>query len=244
MRKIIYSTMVAMLLLFVTALPVQAAPSNVTQLYVSASTTSVDLRWEFVTGATSYVIRYATTGFPATPAAGTSAYSGTGYYTTLTGLTSGVTYYFSAWGYDGADYSATAYNVSVTTLAASLVTGGGDTYSDLPAIQDLPADIIDSPDGSGSDFGAIGGVLNYFNTAPGGLNIPTNNLELSVLTIGIVIASIWVYTKTNSMLMGWLFCLVCQALGWWMGLMSWGGIVVIVVMGMMMWAFKGLAKES
>jgi hypothetical protein len=77
---------------------------------------------------TSTVIRYSTTTYPATPADGTSVSTPilTLNHCLQTGLVAGTTYYYSAWGYDGANYSGTVANLVMTTLAADTSISGGD----------------------------------------------------------------------------------------------------------------------
>ncbi len=86
--------------------------------------TNISLSWTKGTGAAYTLIRYAMGTYPTVIGEGTSAYFGTGNSYQLTGLTSGRTYYFSAWGYTGGTYSA-AYTTVVTTTSA--YTAGGSS---------------------------------------------------------------------------------------------------------------------
>jgi hypothetical protein len=64
---------------------------------VNAGTTQINLSWIKGTGANRTMVRYSSIGFPATTGDGTLAYFNTGTAHNVTGLTPGVTYYFSAW---------------------------------------------------------------------------------------------------------------------------------------------------
>src|SRR3990167_3292035 len=98
---------VVLALLLMMALPVVtvlAAPDDAVVVTANPQDTSITLTW--ITGnATSTIIRYKTTSFPANPSDGTLAYNGTSFQTTITGLTAGTAYFISVWGFDGVSYS-------------------------------------------------------------------------------------------------------------------------------------------
>lgn len=64
-----------------------------------AGPTSVDLSWNAQIHPYT-VVRRSDTGFPTSPTEGVEVYNNTGTSTTDTGLSPGVQYYYSAWGYD------------------------------------------------------------------------------------------------------------------------------------------------
>jgi hypothetical protein len=96
-------------------------PTNFTAI-PTAST--VSLLWTKGIGAQYTMVRYSDSTYPATITDGIVAYLDTGNSKTVTGLTAGTTYYFSAWGKTGTVYSGTPatyadgeINTIVTTLA-------------------------------------------------------------------------------------------------------------------------------
>ena len=105
------SAITIILLLFIVA-PVFAAPGIVVFYNPQPSNTSIILTWAPAPASTSTLIRYSTDTYPLTVADGDLAYNGTGFQDTVSGLVSGTTYYFSAWGFDGANYSASPANWS------------------------------------------------------------------------------------------------------------------------------------
>ncbi len=97
-------------------------PTNFTAV-PTAST--VSLLWVKGGGAQYTLVKYSAATYPPTTADGMSAYLGTGNSETLTGLTPGTTYYFSAWGLTAGTYSATAITAMATTLAYDTATSTG-----------------------------------------------------------------------------------------------------------------------
>jgi hypothetical protein len=79
--------------------------------------TTISLAWVKGAGSQYTLVRYSPSNNPTSIADGTLAYLGTGNSYTLTGLTPGTTYYFSAWGKTGALYSAGYVTTLATTLA-------------------------------------------------------------------------------------------------------------------------------
>ena len=97
---------------------------DVTDLRAYPSVTSVLLNWTKPSGATNTMVRYALDTYPATEADGEQIYFGTGNNVTHNGVTGGTTYYYSAWGESGGNYSTSADNVAITTQPFG--TEGGD----------------------------------------------------------------------------------------------------------------------
>ncbi len=89
-------------------------PTNFTAI---PTATTVSLAWAKGVGAQYTLVRYSASTYPLTTADGIVAYLDTGNSKTLTGLTPGTTYYFSAWGKTAAVYSASSITVMATTLA-------------------------------------------------------------------------------------------------------------------------------
>jgi hypothetical protein len=91
--------------------------------------TSISLSWSKGVGATNTMVRYGATDYPGTTTDGTEAYFGPGGTYTLGSLSSGKTYYFSAWGESGGNYSGN-YTTFLMTTSAS--TGGTTPDMDIP----------------------------------------------------------------------------------------------------------------
>lgn len=106
------------------------APTN---LIGYPQATSISLSWNKGAGATNTLVRYSTTDYPTTITEGTQGYFDTGSTYTLTGLTSGKTYYFTAWGETGGDYSGDYITIMMTTTATSTTT---------PDDMDLPTEPV------------------------------------------------------------------------------------------------------
>lgn len=89
----------------------------------------IDLSWTKNTGDDYTLVRYDTSGYPSTITEGTEAYNGTGSSYSHTSLTPGLTYYYSAWGYNTASgfYSLTEDTVSQqTNQPPEVVTASAD----------------------------------------------------------------------------------------------------------------------
>ena len=206
----------------IAVLPAFAAPGDVSNLSGTATNTTVDLLWTVATDSTSTVIRYSTTGYPATPAAGTSAYSGTSFYTTVSGLTAGTTYYFSAWGYDGVDYSSTSATLVITTEGVS---SGNLT---IPMTEPtLPAEVFQDPDSSGWSIAPFDYIFDYFATQ--GIGMPVDNFIMTLASIGITLLAIVTYIKWRSFFTSWTIAFVLTLFCVAIGIMQ--GLVVIIELG-------------
>lgn len=123
----------------------------------------------------------------------TTAYSGNLSYYTITGLTSGNSYYLSAWGYNGTDYSATAADILITTQP--IVTGNETIPYSTPII---PTEAWQEPDTSGWSAYPLGIIVEWFSDPSyehGGLGMPTNNLIMFIVGIIIMAIGIWTYIK-------------------------------------------------
>src|SRR6185503_19114928 len=91
----------------------------VTNFTATPGDTQVSLSWINPTGDfTGTMIRFSTTGYPGSPTGGTLLYQGAGTSTTHTGLTNGVTYYYSAFAYDEVPNYSGAATASATPAGA------------------------------------------------------------------------------------------------------------------------------
>lgn len=100
--------------------------------------TRVDLTWTKGIGSTYTIIRRATGSYPATPGSGTSVYSGVSSLTSDTGLSPGTTYYYRAWGRDGANNDSTETADIIKTTDYGL-TNPGNAYAEDSSYATAPA---------------------------------------------------------------------------------------------------------
>jgi hypothetical protein len=95
-----------------------AEPTN---LVAIPSATTISLIWTKGVGSVYTLVRYSTGTYPTGVGIGTAVPLTTGGSTSVTGLTAGTTYYFSAWGMAAGVYSSNYTTVLCTTLAASII---------------------------------------------------------------------------------------------------------------------------
>lgn len=227
--KRLFSGVVAGLAIIMLGVSVaSAAPSNVTNFVARPSETTIILTWTIPSGATSTVIRYSTSSFPATPASGSSAYSGSGYQCTLSTLDSGQTYFFSAWGYDGASYSPQAAEIAVSTLAVGI-----EDAENMPSEPSMPSNIAQAPNASGLSLEPFTTFITIFNA---GLGMPVNNLW-EILAIGVcTVAGLGTYFKMRNFFIAWIVVLICISFGVGLDVLQgylWG---IWIIVGVGMWA--------
>ncbi len=202
---------------------------NALNLIGAPSSTSIILTWKRATGSTNTIIRYRTDTYPTTPADGTSAYSGTGYQCTVSGLTPGQVYYFSAWGYANSESPVVA-NLAMSTLGVNIPSGGKAT-STAPVIPvpTVPSSAAQEPSISGFNLEPFTTIINYFNNAPGGFGIPDKYAWETLFIIGIVLLGFGIYIKTRVFLLA--FAVVF--------LLSCGGVSLHLVQGYLL-AFEAI----
>lgn len=215
-----------------------AAPGLVTNLVANPSNTSMILTWTVATDSTSTVVRYSTTAYPATPASGTSAYSGTGFQCTVSSLTAGQVYYFAAWGYDDSDYSTSPATLVMSTLAINLPSGDVDEAGIDPLpIPTLPADINQDPDASGLNLEPFTSMITWFNGATeGGLGMPVNNAWQWVVTFGLVGAGIGTYLKIKQFFVAFAVLLILTIFAVGLDLVQPWLVAVEIVIGAGVWS--------
>ena len=118
---------------------------DVTNFTGTPSKNSISLSWNKAIGADYTVIRYLTNTYPVSITDGVEIYNNTGTNYEHTGLEEGKTYYYSAWGYSGTEYSANAETLSLTTLGIDSEISGGDSFP----VPQLPLSFLQDPDASG-----------------------------------------------------------------------------------------------
>ena len=132
MKKYLIGLSLAMAMTLLFTIVVLAAPTDITRLFGNPTDTTISLTWTKGSG-NQTLVRFKTNGYPANTADGTQVYLGTLNYYTHSGLTAGTRYYYSAWSYDGALYSATAANLLIITNPTNELALGGMTAPTLSA---------------------------------------------------------------------------------------------------------------
>ena len=170
-----------------------ASPSiglnSVTYLSAVPSDTSISLTWHPAINSKKTLINYSTSAYPISPLTDTQAYFGSGLSYVLKGLTAGTTYYFSAWGFDGTNYSATAYNSVMTTVA-----GDVNQSSNIPAPNQPPPS---SPSSSTwfTNLQPFSGIVQNFEQSWG---MATDNMQFTMGILILLLVGILLYVKTKS----------------------------------------------
>jgi hypothetical protein len=237
-RKIL-AVMVIVSILSLVASPVLAV-SDVTGLKVIPTDTTMSLLW--VKGSTYTVIRYSTTSYPATPAAGTNVFAvayiaGNSYVQTEDSVThlplvAGTTYYYTAWAYDGANYSpdvSAAHAIMTTTASA----GTSDVLTTPPYVTPT------APSSSGWFTGLqpFSGFVQGFEQSWG---MATDTMPFTIGILILLVAGIGVYLKTKSAFVAIVadFAVDLGLIG--LGLLSPYTIGVVLAFGLGVWALENI----
>jgi hypothetical protein len=239
MKKYILALVTLLVAVVMPASIVLAAPSLVVFGNPNPSDTSIVLNWAVAAGSTSTVIRYRTDTYPSSPVDGTSAYSGSGFQVTVSGLTAGQSYYFSAWGYDGVNYSATPALLVSTTLATALPSGGTTTPSNPIPVPTVPAGASSNASMAGFNLEPFTSIIAYFDTAPqGGLGMPINNAWQTIYTLVITFIGLWVYRSNKNFFVAYfvVFILTCFGIG--MHLEQWYLAPIELSVGVGVWGLE------
>lgn len=198
---------------------------------------SIILTWEPPPGSSNTTIAYRTDTYPATGADGIIIYTGSGFQTTVTDLTPGQVYYFSAWnGVVGASSNTTTHLV-MSTLGVDIPSGAPIVPTNPFPVPTLPAE-IDQPASipPGSDFTPFTAIINYFVTAPGGLGAPIGNVWQMLALYGVVMVGAGTYIKFRNFFIAFfvLFCLTvfCYSLELVQGWL----IPIEIIIGLGAWA--------
>jgi len=176
--------------------------------------TSIALSWSKGTGSTNTLIRYGETSYPTTNTSGTLAYFGTSSTYTLEGLTSGTTYYFSAWGESGGNYSATYATLLMTTSA------GTDADDDAIDIPGQPSRWFTAPDYT--TMSGLGPIYDGYNNALDLGQVPRETgWMLGALFLSALFGLVAYLRFGKKMLIGMIVLTVCLAMGYFVQLIPW-----------------------
>lgn len=182
--------------------------------------TNVLLTWTRVTGATETTIRYSETAYPATETGGSEAYEGVLSSYSVTGLTSGHTYYFSAWGNSGGNFSASYDTVMATTVASI-----GDVAE--PGAPDTPTALFQEPDYTGLENLPF---YEVFNDTAEELSIPANTFWMIAIFAVIGVAAFLIGMVSKSIFVAVVVVIAGILLGVIVGLLPlWMLFLVVIV---------------
>jgi hypothetical protein len=180
----------------------ESGVSEPTSLKGIPTSNTISLSWVKGSGSANTIIRYKVGTYPTGTGDGASAYSGTQTSTVVSGLASGRTYYFIAWGYTSPLYSTSNTTLMITTLASASTTSTLDTpatpttwfqspnytnMSEMPfyPILNFAFKSFELPLATGWYFAAL-----FFSVAVGILfytSLGNSNLFLSVCVVGVTI---------------------------------------------------------
>ena len=220
--------------------------ADVLNLRAVPTSDSFILTWQPAGGSSNTTILYSTTTYPTSMADGTVFYTGSGYQATLSDLTLGQVYYFSAWGGVGAP-SATNTHLAMTTLATDIPSGAELAPTSLIPIPALPTTIDQSasvPPGSNLEpfttiflFFTSGNLTPADNaTAGGGLGMPIGNVWEILAVLGIVTSGMGVYIKLRNFFIAFFVVLVLTIVAVAFQLMQAWLVPVEIIIGLGVWS--------
>jgi hypothetical protein len=230
-RKILMMITVVILLSLATTTAVLAVVStNITEFKGIPTDTTMSLTWVKATGGTYTIIRYDTSGFPATPADGASVYSGIGISYIQTGLIAGTTYYYSAWGYDGVNYSSNAIEIIMTTTASA---GTSDVLT-------TPPYTTPSSPSSTSWFAGLQPFSGFMQGFEQSWGMSTDAIPFTFGILILLVAGIGIYLKTKSPFVAIVadFVIDLGLIG--LGLLSSYTVGVVLAFGLGVWALENI----
>lgn len=235
-KRLSVSITLAIIGLLLFGLIALAIPDAISDLIGVATDTTISLTWTKSASTDNTIIRQSTTTYPTTVADGTSTYNGTASYANITGLTAGTTYYFSAWGFDGSDYSATAANLAISTLP-SISDNTSIPFS--PSSLSLPANT--DPDTSGWSISPLDDILSYFadpSYAHSGLGMPVNNVIMFIAGVAVTFLSLGSYIKWRSFWTSWAIAIILCSFFSSISIMQWMVVGFLILAGAGVWAIE------
>lgn len=196
-------------------------PTNL--LAVGKDATTVVLTWDKGDGATDTYIRRKTGSYPTTTGDGSQVYFGSLSSCEDTGRTSGVTYYYSAWGYSGGTYSA-AYATDFVTLPLP----GSATGDSLP-VPSQPGGWFQSPDTSKLE--GIPGASLVTDDLSAALDVPAATLWMVIGVLIVLVLSTICFIKIPSTLLAFIIQAVAVVVLSIMGIFPLWMVFVLLTMG-------------
>lgn len=150
--------------------------------------TRIKLNWAKAIGGIRTMIRYRTDTYPTTTADGTQVYFGTSTSYSHSGLTSGVTYYYSAWGETSGTYSANYINLAMTT--------GSTVLSSSPDTGVTPTNWWQEP--NESFLFNIEPIYSVVNSLADSWGIPRGNTWLALALLFALLVGVGLYIAFKS----------------------------------------------
>jgi hypothetical protein len=233
-------TMVGILTLAI-ATPVLAT-TDITELKAIPTDTTMSLTWVKATGYLYTVIQCSTTAYPVTPLDGTRIYSGGGISyiqeavdpsaTPLVPLTAGTTYYYTAWGYDGVNYTpdGSADKILMTTTAGA---GTSDILT-------TPPYVTPTEPSSGGWFTGLQPFSGFVQGFEQSWGMKTDTMPFTIGILILLVAGVGIYLKTKSPFVAIVadFVIDLGLIG--LGLLSTYTIGVVLAFGLGVWALENI----
>jgi len=186
--------------------------SEPTNVKASPLSESISLSLTKGVGSSKTLIRFRTDHFPASTADGTQVYLDTESIYNHTGLTLGVTYFYSLWGEDSGTFSASPATIAMTTTAIGTSSTGFNTI-DSPTNYD-----ITSPDSNLLvNLGPFYYLTNNFVDSWG---MQKGNAWAGIAAFILVIISIMVYIRSGSITGALIVMVVGLIITYFIGLTS------------------------
>lgn len=237
--RILKATVLAFLMLFIFSWTVLAVPANITVFTAKPSATSVALKWTTTAGSTKTMIRYLTTAFP-TSATGVDGsievYFNKSNACTHSSLVSGANYYYSAWAYDGASYSALPCNLLITTLASL-------TASDSLPTPTMTTGFYDQLPNSKNWYDNLQPFTGFVSDFASSWGMPKDNMNyafgLGILLLIGVLSYIKLKSPALSIGLDLIVCIILIS----MHMLPAYSVGVVIALGLGVWAMESFAMS-
>jgi hypothetical protein len=176
--------------------------------------TSISLSWSKGTGSTMTLVRYSATAYPNTITSRIFAYLGTGSTYTIEDLTSGKTYYISAWGESGGNYSASYVTLLMTTSASA---GGATDDIDIPG---QPSRWFSAPDYTSME--GLGLIYDGYNNVLDFGHVPRETgWFLGAIILSALLGLLAYFKFGKKLMIGMIVLTVCLAMGYFLKIIPW-----------------------
>ena len=160
-------------------------------------------------------------------------YSGTGINYVQTGLTPGTTYYYTAWGYDGVNYTS---NSTRDKILMTTIVGTVSASTTIPT----PPQTTPSAPSSLQWFAGLqpfSGFIKGFETSWG---MNTDTMPFTIGIIILLVVGVGLYLKTKSPLIAIVADFVVDFGLIAMGLLSTWTVGVVIAFGLGVWALENI----